>query len=68
MKYRPEINVLHALPVLNFDIGCDLYDCDALYWSDGDHWSPEGETRIASAVEATMPPLLREASYAPGIR
>lgn len=55
------IGYIRVLPVLNFDIGRDLYDCEHLYWSDGDHWSPEGEARfgarITPAIEATMPPL-----------
>ena len=61
------IGYIRALPVLDFDIGRDLYDCDALYWSDGDHWSPEGEARfgarIAPAIQATMPPVRKEASH-----
>ncbi|WP_103174942.1 acyltransferase family protein [Paracoccus sp. SY] len=61
------IGYIRALPVLNFDIGRDLYDCDALYWSDGDHWSPEGEARfgarIVPAIQATMPPVRKEASH-----
>lgn len=55
------IGYIRVLPVLNFDIGRDLYDCEHLYWSDGDHWSPEGEARFGArmtpAIEATMPPL-----------
>lgn len=55
------IGYIRALPVLDFDIGRDLYDCARLYWSDGDHWSPEGEARfgarMAPAINATMPPL-----------
>ncbi|SNR66859.1 acyltransferase family protein [Paracoccus sediminis] len=63
------IGYIRALPVLDFDIGRDLYDCDRLYWSDGDHWSPDGEAlfgpRMAPAVEATMPTLRKEAANAP---
>ena len=58
------IGYIRVLPVLNFDIGSDLYDCEHLYWSDGDHWSPEGEARFGArmtpAIEATMPPLQEE--------
>ena len=59
------IGYVRALPVLDFDIGRDLYDCDNLYWSDGDHWSPQGEARfgarMAPAVEATMTAARQEA-------
>jgi hypothetical protein len=53
------IGYVSAIAALDFDIRTDLYDCAALYWSDGDHWSPEGEARfgarIAPAIEAARP-------------
>jgi peptidoglycan/LPS O-acetylase OafA/YrhL len=61
------IGYIRALPVLDFDIGRDLYDCDHLYWSDGDHWSPDGEARfgarMAPALAATMPSFRKEARH-----
>lgn len=34
------------------DMGHDFMTCDVLYWSDGDHWSPEGEALFGSRIIA----------------
>lgn len=43
------------IKAIDFDVKTETYDCDQLYWSDGDHWSPAGEAffgpRLAAALE-----------------
>lgn len=44
--------------IIDFDIRTDLFTCDSLYWSDGDHWSPAGEqlfgARLLPAIQSMM--------------
>lgn len=42
-----------------FDIAKDFMTCDALYWSDGDHWSTAGEARFGARLMAQMPAAFR---------
>jgi hypothetical protein len=47
---------ISAMKAIKFDIQSDLLNCEELFWSDGDHWSPEGEVRFG----ARLKPLLLE--------
>jgi peptidoglycan/LPS O-acetylase OafA/YrhL len=40
---------LSAMP---FDMKTDFLNCDVTYWSDGDHWSAEGEARFGARLIA----------------
>ena len=35
---------------INFDITSDFINCDQLFWSDGDHWSNEGEKHFSKRL------------------
>lgn len=52
------IPYLSEQAAMQFDLGEDLYSCDALYWSDSDHWSPAGEAtfgaRLAPVIRAAL--------------
>lgn len=41
-----------------FDMQSDFMSCEALFWSDGDHWSPEGETLFGQRIVAAGLPGL----------
>ncbi|MEM7669152.1 MAG: hypothetical protein AAF317_08365, partial [Pseudomonadota bacterium] len=53
-----EIAYLSAVDTIAFDPATELYTCETLYWSDGDHWSPAGEAlfgaRIAPVIEERL--------------
>lgn len=40
--------------LVDFDEAKDVYTCDDLYWSDGDHWSPKGELRFGARLAAGL--------------
>ncbi|RLJ36214.1 peptidoglycan/LPS O-acetylase OafA/YrhL [Litoreibacter meonggei] len=48
------IDYVSTMEAVAFDMAHELYSCEALYWSDGDHWSPQGEAlfgpRLARGV------------------
>ncbi|MEM7236868.1 MAG: hypothetical protein AAF501_03450, partial [Pseudomonadota bacterium] len=52
------IAYLSAVDTIAFDPATELYTCETLYWSDGDHWSPAGEAlfgaRIAPVIEKRL--------------
>jgi peptidoglycan/LPS O-acetylase OafA/YrhL len=39
-----------GLSVLDYDHTQDFMTCDALFWSDGDHWSEAGEARFGARL------------------
>ena len=53
-----QLGYVSEMQAVAFDVTRDLYSCDALYWSDGDHWSPQGEqsfgARLTPALEAVL--------------
>lgn len=57
---------LRHLPMaaLEFDMERDFLTCEALFWSDGDHWSTAGEARFGARLWPHLPPLFR--GNAPG--
>lgn len=52
------LSYLSEIQTMEFDITRDLYSCDALYWSDGDHWSPQGERTFGARLEPEMTAVL----------
>jgi peptidoglycan/LPS O-acetylase OafA/YrhL len=46
LKNYPEITYVSSIEALGFSSAADLYDCEHIYWSDGDHWSGAGEQRF----------------------
>lgn len=47
------------LAAYGFDIKQDFMSCDAIFWSDGDHWSTAGEIRFGQRLLAQLPKTLR---------
>ncbi|MGG7566220.1 acyltransferase family protein [Rhodovulum sp. DZ06] len=41
--------------VLAFDAREDMFDCGAVYWSDGDHWSPAGQAHFGARLGPLLP-------------
>ncbi len=48
------LQYISDLDAVRFDIATELYTCEALYWSDGDHWSPAGEDLFGGRI---VPPV-----------
>lgn len=50
------VGYISEIETVQFDITAELFSCDALYWSDGDHWGPAGEklfgARLVPAFQA----------------
>ena len=44
------ISYLSEQSLISLDLGQDFYDCERLFWSDTDHWSPEGEKRFGARI------------------
>jgi lysophospholipase L1-like esterase len=51
IRYKSQIDLLQ------FDIKKDFINCDAIYWIDGDHFSPAGRKRFGKRV--TLEKLLQ---------
>jgi hypothetical protein len=45
-----KVSYMSIIPALNFNWKKDLYDCENIFWTDGDHWSPEGEARFGARI------------------
>jgi peptidoglycan/LPS O-acetylase OafA/YrhL len=48
------VDYLSEIDSVGFDAATELYSCDALYWSDGDHWSPQGEDLFGGRLTAAL--------------
>lgn len=48
------ITYVSYINAVRFDERQDLYDCQQVYWRDGDHWSPAGEQRFGARVVAAL--------------
>ncbi|MDB5876580.1 MAG: hypothetical protein JWQ07_6022, partial [Ramlibacter sp.] len=46
----PGVSYFSVIDALNFRKQVDIYDCDAIYWINGDHWSVAGEKRFGGRV------------------
>ncbi len=40
---------------VGFDPASDVFDCNSVYWSDGDHWSMAGEARFGKRLVESLP-------------
>lgn len=57
------IGYISELDAIGFDPQTEIYDCDTVYWSDGDHWSEAGEALFGPRlVPHVVDVLNREAS------
>jgi hypothetical protein len=48
---RSNVTYLSLMSALNFRWDKDLYDCETVFWADGDHWSPDGEARFGTRIQ-----------------
>jgi peptidoglycan/LPS O-acetylase OafA/YrhL len=48
------ITYVSTIDAVAFDEGRDLYDCNSVYWSDGDHWTTAGEVRFGKRISAVL--------------
>ncbi|MBN8912366.1 MAG: acyltransferase [Rhizobiales bacterium] len=48
------ITYVSGIDAVGFDESRDLYDCNSVYWSDGDHWSTAGEIRFGARIYKTL--------------
>jgi peptidoglycan/LPS O-acetylase OafA/YrhL len=48
------VDYISVADAIAFDSSKDLYSCDAVYWSDGDHWSSAGELRFGAKLMANI--------------
>lgn len=54
---KTAIHYISQIDLLQFDIKQDFMSCDAIYWIDGDHFSPAGRQRFGKRV--TLEKLLQ---------
>lgn len=50
LKNVPTIKYASLVNAMKFDIARDLYDCSAVFWFDGDHWSAKGVERFGPRI------------------
>lgn len=50
----PNMNLVNFSSTINLDLSQDYMTCDALFWSDGDHFSLEGEIRFGKRLPDTF--------------
>lgn len=53
------IGYLSQIEATQFNVSTDLFTCEKLYWSDGDHWSPEGEQYFGARLAPFVTAILR---------
>lgn len=53
-----DITYISEIEAIQFDTKHDIYDCNHVYWSDGDHWSPAGEKRFGQRLALIIDPLI----------
>jgi hypothetical protein len=56
-KNTSSLHYVSLINLLNFDKQVDLYDCNSIYWFDGDHWSASGERRFGKKIVDAIPSL-----------
>jgi hypothetical protein len=54
MKREPALTYVSGMEAIAMDDARDLYDCSAVYWSDQDHWSSDGEQRFGPRIVAAL--------------
>ncbi len=57
---QTKVVYISAVDALQFDPYKDLYDCDDVFWRDGDHWSLAGQVRFGKRLLAAHPELVGE--------
>jgi hypothetical protein len=54
------VKYISAVDALQFDPYVDLYDCENVFWRDGDHWTKAGQRRFGERLLAAHPELVGE--------
>lgn len=44
------VSYFSIIDALNFNKEVDIYNCDAIFWTNGDHWSIAGERRFGARI------------------
>lgn len=50
----PAVRYVSQMEVTGFDITRDFMTCSHLYWTDGDHWSADGQKRFGPKIAALL--------------
>ncbi|MEH6717887.1 MAG: acyltransferase family protein [Aurantimonas endophytica] len=48
------VRYVSQMALTQFDVAEDFMDCERLYWSDGDHWSADGQKRFGPEITARL--------------
>jgi len=48
------INYISGMDIIKFNPSKDLYTCNEIYWSDGDHWSKAGEKEFGRRIMESL--------------
>ncbi|MEX2468299.1 MAG: SGNH hydrolase domain-containing protein, partial [Pseudohongiellaceae bacterium] len=48
------LSYVSEIDLVNFDVKEDFWDCEAVYWRDGDHWSVFGEKRFGQRIASIL--------------
>jgi len=51
---QPHLAYVSTIDAVAFDPQEDFYDCNSVYWSDGDHWTTAGEYRFGKRIYAVL--------------
>lgn len=54
LKRYPGIAYLSSMKALSFSSKVDLFDCEQIYWKDGDHWSDAGRRRFGQRLAGAL--------------
>lgn len=54
LKRYPGITYQSSVKALSFSSNVDLFDCEQIYWEDGDHWSGAGELRFGQQLASAL--------------
>lgn len=50
LKIESDILYISSIKAINFNENKDIYDCNAYYWRDTDHFSVEGERKLGDRI------------------
>ena len=54
LKEHKSLTYVSGIDAIEFDPSKDLYTCNEIFWSDGDHWSSAGEKKFGRRIIDTL--------------
>ena len=54
LQKHKSLTYVSGLDALKFDASKDLYTCNEIFWSDGDHWSSAGEIEFGRRIIGSL--------------